>query len=150
MGKVCSFFGHRDAVNCPEILIKDCVRELVIKGVHSFWCGGYGNFDACCARVVHGLKKEYPEIELIYILPYLSGHHINGIEMYDGTIYPEGLESVPPRFAIARRNQWMIKNSDVIVAWVDHTWGGAYTACLGAAKQGKKIINLTGMKIEVF
>ena len=149
MGKVCSFFGHRDAHAAADSLIESHVRQLIDQGVMSFWCGGYGKFDARCAHIVHGLKKDYPEIELIFVMPYLKGHSVINPKIYDGTLYPEGLESVPQRFAIVHRNRWMVKNSDTIIAWVDHTWGGAYTACLTAAKQGKEIINLTGMKIEI-
>lgn len=148
MSKVCSFFGHRDVYTEADSLIEANVRKLIDQGTQSFWCGGYGKFDASCAKVVHALKKDYPKIELLYIMPYLNGHTIINPEIYDGTLYPEGLECVPKRFAITRRNQWMVKNSDVVIAWVDHTWGGAYTACRSAVRLGKEIINLTGIIID--
>jgi len=148
MGKVCAFFGHRDAYTASDSLIESNVRQLIDRGVSSFWCGGYGKFDAKCAHVVHGLKRDYPEMELVFILPYLTGSRFYEPDFYDAVLFPEGLEAVPPRFAIARRNQWMVKNSDIIIAWVDHTWGGAYNTCRIAVKQGKEVINLAGMAIE--
>ena len=55
------------------------------------------------------------------------------------TIYPEGLEKVPPRFAIVRRNQWMTDHSDIVICHVTHSWGGAAKAVEYAEKK-KKII----------
>ena len=57
---------------------------------------------------------------------------------YDDSVYPP-LESVPPRFAIPKRNQWMVQQSNVVVSYVLHDWGGA-AATLRYARQKKKII----------
>ena len=59
-------------------------------------------------------------------------------EGYDETVYPP-LESVPRRYAILRRNEWMVRRSDVIVAYVLHSWGGA-AKTLDYARKKKKII----------
>ena len=47
------------------------------------------------------------------------------LEIFDGTIYPD-IENVPPRFAIIKRNEWMVKQSDFMIAYVNYPWGGAY------------------------
>ena len=36
------------------------------------------------------------------------------------TIYPEGLEYTPRRFAISKRTQWMVQQSDYVIAYVEH------------------------------
>lgn len=36
-------------------------------------------------------------------------------DIYDAMIYLEGLENVPKRFAISRRNQWMAQNCDMSI-----------------------------------
>jgi hypothetical protein len=41
------------------------------------------------------------------------------------TLYPEGLEPVPPRFAILHRNKWMLDNTDYVVTFVTTSVGGA-------------------------
>ena len=56
-------------------------------------------------------------------------------------MYPP-LEQVPPRFAIIKRNQWMVEKSDLLVAFVLYKRGGAFTTYQYAAKKGKRIINL--------
>lgn len=61
---------------------------------------------------------------------------------YDGTIYPD-LEYVPKRFAIVKRNEWMINNSNFLIAHVKHDWGGAYrTLQYARRKKDIKIIQI--------
>ena len=43
----------------------------------------------------------------------------------DHTLLPEGIESVPPRFAIEYRNKWMIDHSDIVVTYAHRAFGGA-------------------------
>ena len=58
------------------------------------------------------------------------------------TLYPEGLESVPRRFAISWRNDWMLKQSDVVVCYVRHSLGGSGKFVEKAIRQKKQVINL--------
>ena len=62
-------------------------------------------------------------------------------KLYDTVIYPP-LETIPPRVAIVKRNEWMIQKADFIIAYVKHTYGGAYKALQYARKKKKSIINL--------
>ena len=39
---------------------------------------------------------------------------------FEDTMFPEGLELVHPRYAIERRNGWMLKRSDYFVTYVHH------------------------------
>ncbi len=65
----------------------------------------------------HGIKYE---IVLAY-LPKKEDLHIAA----DHTILPDGIETVPPRFAIEYRNKWMIDHSDIVVTYVCRSLGGA-------------------------
>ena len=58
------------------------------------------------------------------------------------TSFPEGLEAVPPRWAISRRNEWMLKQSDYMVTYITHDWGGAARFAARAVRQGKQVINV--------
>lgn len=51
------------------------------------------------------------------------------------------LETVPRRFAISRRNRWMVDAADVVVACVLHDWGGAAATLQYARQKGKRIIS---------
>ena len=62
---------------------------------------------------------------------------------YSDTMFPEGIETVHPRFAISWRNKWMIKQSDYVVTYVTHSWGGAAQFAELAERQRKTVINVT-------
>ena len=61
--------------------------------------------------------------------------------IYDGSVYPP-IEQVPKRLAILKRNEWMIDNSDVVVAFVKQDFGGAYKALEYARRRKKAIVNI--------
>ena len=142
MRKVCAFFGHRDIPAGLEIALYEQIRKAVAeRGVTTFWVGGYGRFDALAAHTVHRVKQEFPNIELLLILAYLPAEGQQLPDLYDGSVYPEGLELVPKRFAISKRNIWMAKNCDMVICYVRNSFGGAYEAV--KAVSGKEIINLS-------
>lgn len=63
-------------------------------------------------------------------------------EKFDQFFYPS-LEKVPPRFAILKRNEWLVKNSDFLIAYVKHSHGGAFkTLEFAEKKKNIKIINI--------
>ena len=91
------------------------------------------------------LKKDFPEIELLFITPYLDKNY-SKLELakyyYDDLIFPP-IENVPRKFAILKRNEWMVDSADLVIAFVKYSWGGA-AKTLGYAKRKKKqIINLS-------
>ena len=77
------------------------------------------------------------------VLAYLPGIDKN-LEYYqqEETIYPEGLERVPYRLAIIKRNEWMLKRADFVVTYTAYTQGGAGTFQELAEKKGKVTISL--------
>ena len=90
-----------------------------------------------CAAVLRELKRTNPHIRLILVLPYLNSSILT--DGYDETVYPP-LESVPRRFAISRRNEWMVMEGDAVVAYVTHGWGGAAKTLEYARRKKKKIL----------
>ena len=68
---------------------------------------------------------------------------------YDLIIYPE-LEKIPQKYAILRRNQWMVSHADFVVGYVKTHYGGAYKALLYAKKHHKPIINLYEGSYELY
>lgn len=148
MEKHCSFFGHKDYQEDKELeaRIKDKIVECVEKRmIYNFWLGGYGGFDRCCAKYVKDMKKLYPQIKSYLVLAYMRNkrddydkEYIS--KMFDGTIYPP-LENIPLRFAISKRNKWIVDNSDYIIFYVNHSWGGACKSFEYANKKNKNYIN---------
>lgn len=139
----CTFFGHRD---CPE-LIKPKLREALVDlitnhDVDMFYVGHQGQFDAYVRSILKTLKIEYPQINYAVVLAYMPGKKTEYDDYFD-TMLPEGIESVHPRYAISWRNDWMLKQSNFVVTYITHTWGGASQYAMKAKRLQKNIINLT-------
>ncbi len=64
---------------------------------------------------------------------------------FSDTIYPDGLENTPPRYAISKRNRWMIEKSYTIITYVTHQIGGAAQFKELSEKKGKNVINMADM-----
>ena len=60
----------------------------------------------------------------------------------DHTLLPEGIETVPPRFAIEYRNKWMIDHSDIVITYVHRSFGGAAKFKELAEKKNKVVIQI--------
>ena len=140
---VCTFFGHRD---CPASLkpkLRTVVVELIERHrVDRFYVGHQGAFDAMARTVLRELAEVYPHISYAVVLERLPGPKDEAVWDFSDTIFPEGLEAVPPRFAIARRNEWMLRQADYVVAYVTHDWGGAAQFAEKAHRQGKIVLDL--------
>ena len=138
----CTFFGHRD---CPET-VKPKLREVLINlitdhKVDMFYVGNQGRFDAYVHGELKKLKVEYPHINYAVVLAYMPGAKTE-YDDYSDTMLPEGIEAVHPRFAISWRNDWMLKQSNYVVTYITHTWGGAAQYANKARKSRKHIINI--------
>ena len=144
---VVTFCGHGDFYGDEDVKrwLRETVETLILRGADDFLLGGYGGFDACAASVVWALKKKYPTIRSTLVLPYLD--RTVDASKYDGTLYPP-LENVPRRYAISRRNEYMVNEADIVVAYVTHDWGGAATTLAYAKRKKKEIINYAGTSAD--
>ena len=145
-----SFVGHSVIASQSDIkeIVKRHVRNIT-KSSSKITCylGGYGDFDEICARVCKELKQEYDNIEVVYVPAYINLSEQAKIKkmqscgLCDTSIYPP-IENLPLKFAISKRNEWMMTNADIIIAYVDHSYGGAYRSLQAAKRRKKKIINV--------
>lgn len=138
---IVTFCGHRDIV-CSDKLTRQLrfvLCDLITEGADTFLLGGYGAFDSMAAMAVRELKSTYPHIRSTLVLAYLDREYNN--DLYDDTIYPP-LEGVPLRYAISRRNRWMVDAADMVVSYVSHSYGGAVTTLRYAEQKRKRIIRL--------
>ena len=144
MGKACTFFGHRD---CPPS-IKPKLRAVLVdliesQSVDMFYVGNQGTFDRLVRSVLRELVQEYPQIHYAVVLYRMPGkQNEDHPEDLSDTMLPEGIEEVSPRFAISWRNKWMLRQSDFVVTYITHAWGGAAQYAEMAKRQKKTVINL--------
>lgn len=140
---VCTFFGHRDCPAAVKPKLRAELVELIERyGVERFYVGRQGAFDTMVRAVLRELAMEYPHISYAVVLERLPGPRDEAVWDFSDAIFPEGLEVVPPRFAISRRNAWMLKRSDYVVTYITHSWGGAAQFAAKAVRQGKTVRNL--------
>ena len=104
---ICTFWGHRD---CPSDIYPALRMALIAliedHGVDMFYIGNEGAFDAMARRALRDLTNIYPNINYAVVLAYMP--NAASEEDYSDTMLPEGIEAVPPRYAISWRNDWMV------------------------------------------
>ncbi len=139
---VCTFFGHRDAPSSLEDTLKEAIIRLIQQEkVDVFYVGNQGKFDAMVRRVLKMLLGEFPHIRYAVVLAYMPTEKDKGRDFSD-TLFPDSLESVPRRAAIAARNRWMIEKAEYVIAYAKVPYGGAADAVALAEKKGKTIIHI--------
>lgn len=119
--KTCSFFGHRNTQETPEL--KKRLKELLLvliekEGVTTFLFGSASRFDDLCLKMVSEIKKEGFDVKRVYVR---SQHRELSVDYkkyllttYDDTVMPCGVEKAG-RAAYVERNQEMINASDYCV-----------------------------------
>ena len=102
----------------------------------------------CFAGHANICNKDYPFIKSYLILAYMpkekdkNEYEDSALALFDSTLYPS-IEKTPRRFAIVKRNEWMINNADFLIAYVVYNWGGAYkTLEYAKRKKHTSVINI--------
>lgn len=148
------FTGHREL---PTGLarwtltkkLEQAIIEQIEKGILFFGAGGARGFDTLAAQTVLKLKRKYPDIKLILVLPCLTqtrGWPAGDVEEYerikslaDKVVYTSQEYT---KGCMHKRNRHLVDNSSVCICYLTKGNGGtAYTVDY-AEKQGLEIINL--------
>ena len=139
----CTFFGHSDA---GKEIIPNLRREIINlienKNADTFYVGNHGQFDFYVKSILGELTVTYPHIKYSVVLAYLPRESEKEYEDFSNTIYPEGIEKAPLKFAIVKRNRWIIEKSDFVITYVNRVIGGATQFKVLAEKKGKTVINI--------
>ena len=149
MNKRCCFAGHsRIYSGMDKNILKNVIINLIEnEGVDEFWVGNYGNFDSISAEAVRELKISYPQISLVLVIPYLT-KEINDNKKfynnnYDCILVAEIPDNIPRKYRIIKTNEYMVNNSDFLICYVQHSFGGAAKTLEYANKRKQiKTINI--------
>lgn len=151
--KTCCFTGHRNLPFLSQRKIaaklEKTIIELIGRGVKFYGAGGALGFDTLAAQTVLKLKKKYPDIKLILVLPCLTqtrGWPTEDIEEYeriktqaDKVVYTSREYT---RDCMHIRNRHLVDHSSVCVCYqTKETGGTAYTTTY-AKTMGLEIINV--------
>lgn len=137
---VCTFFGHKDTPEEFKENIEKEIVSLIQEGVKLFLVGNNGHFDYFVQSILEKLSVDKKDIKYYIVLSKINEKALNGIQ--SSTIFPEGLELVPPKFAISKRNEWLIKSSNIAVVYLRNKYSNCYKWVNKASSKGLKIINI--------
>lgn len=145
---IITFVGHSSFVGNDkyEKQLLLFLSEIVGDDSVEMYLGDYGMFDSFAYNCCKKYKKNHPNVTLAFVTPYLGDDYINrrlkyNERVFDTIVYPP-IENAPKRFAITYRNQYMVDQSDCIVCYVTHRYGGAYKTYSYAKRNKKFILNL--------
>lgn len=135
-----TFCGHRQIYDRNEVepWLTQTIQALIDEGADCFYLGNYGAFDRLAAWVLGTFKKKYPYIRIVLALAYRNRAY--DAYLYDETIYPL-FDNKSRSYNIIRCNEWMVRQSDVIVAYVLYGWGGAAKTLDYALAKNKRVID---------
>ena len=138
----CTFFGHK---YCPDSVIphlQEALLSLVENGlVDTFYVGNQGQYDVYVLSVLRKIKETYPNIKYSVILAYHPSVRPFQFARPEETEFPEEVAGCHPRFAIEKRNRWMLSRSDYVISYANHP-GGSMKFTELAIKNKKTVINL--------
>ena len=144
----CCFAGHSniDQSQVIEKLKIEILNMLKATDDIEFWVGNYGAFDRIVSNVLLEIKS-YNNIKTVLVIPYITKdiqeHRTFYLDRFDEIIIAPTKDSTPNRYKIIECNKYMISNSDCLICYINHTWGGAYKTYEYALKKDIKIINIS-------
>ena len=135
------FFGHSDAPWSVQPKLREVILDLIDnEGADEFYVGTHGNFDRMVLAVLSELS-ETRAFRFYVVLKYLPAEKEN--PRADHAILPDGIENIPPRFAIHYRNKFMLEAADIVVTYVKHLWGGAAKYKRLAEKKNRRVFEIS-------
>lgn len=137
--QVCCFSGHRviqqEILPQIEIAVEKAVIELISKGVIFFGSGGALGFDQIAAETILRLKKEYPHIRLVMVLPCppeqqsLKWNDEQKKRYFNILEQADKVRVLSPQYTnncMLDRNRHMVDNSAYLVCYLRKSSGGTF------------------------
>ncbi len=152
--KTCCFTGHRELPTGwgrwkLARKLEKAIVEQIEKGVQFFGAGGARGFDALAAETVLKLKRKYPDIKLILVLPCLTqtrGWPAGDVEEYerikaqaDKVVYTSREYTKGCMF---KRDRHLVDGSSVCICYLDKDSGGTAYTVNYAKERGLEVVNI--------
>ncbi len=153
--KTCCFTGHRELPTGwgrwkLTTKLKKTIVEQIGNGIQFFGAGGALGFDTLAAQTVLKLKKKYPDIKLILVLPCLTqtrGWPAADVEEYerikdqaDKVVYTSQEYF---KGCMHKRNRHLVDNSSVCICYLTKEKGGTAYTVNYAKEKGLVVVNVT-------
>lgn len=143
-----TFFGHSKVPQSVKADLEEIIISLITKQrANVFYVGTHGEFDFYVNSILKKLSKQYTHIKHYTVLAYMPVQTELPIN-YGETILPEVVAESHPKYAISKRNDWMLNKSDTVIAYVTHQHGGAAKYYNKAIRKNKNLINISKKAAE--
>lgn len=151
--KTCCFTGHRQLPEGNKMEIQARLEDAVVSLIHSgylhFGAGGALGFDTLAAQTVLRLRKNYPQIKLILVLPCISQAdrwapqdvrtYRKIMKQADKVVYTSQ-DYVPG--CMFKRNRHLVDHSSACVCYLTKKSGGTAYTVEYARERRLKIFNI--------
>lgn len=148
-----SFFGHRHIkapLQTEQNLEKIISHLLQENDFIEFLVGRNGEFDQIVSSTIRKCKRQIRNDNsvLIWVMPYSTAEYCNNkrsfLSYYDEIEICEQAAAAHYKAAFQIRNRAMVDRSDLVILYIDHSYGGAYQTFQYVKKIGKKHMNIAG------
>ena len=136
---ICTFFGHSNFTEEIKGKLKNEIIKVIESGFSTFYVGNNGRFDCLVQQVLRELSCKY-YFEYAVVVSRLGERALG--DNQEKTIFPQELENSIPRFAINKRNNWLINHSDYAICYVTNKFTNSYKWFDKAKKKGLGTVNL--------
>lgn len=147
--KSCCFTGHRIISDDFDLIRKEVyknVQSLISQGTENFILGGAIGFDSLCAKIIVTMKKKYPKIRLMLILPCMDqDKKWNSEQKAEYRFILDNADSIKyisQKYitgCMHQRNREMVDNSDCVIAYCKRDFGGTHFTVSYAKSQKNKL-----------
>lgn len=149
----CCFTGHRalppEKREAIAYQLEQTVIMLIQAGIRFFGAGGARGFDTLAAQTILKLRRKYPHIKLILVLPCLSqtqGWRDEDIKVYESIkTAADKVTYTSEKYTqgcMHKRNRHLVDHSSICVCYLTEDRSGTAYTVNYAKKQGLKVINL--------
>ena len=122
---IVTFFGHTKIPYGNEVSNKlsQLLEEKINGQDVTFYLGCNGRFDGvalyCCVQY----KEKHGNARLAFVTPSTNEKYLksrkNRLEIFDEIVYPD-LENAPTQSATVDRNRYMVRQSDLVICYVQN------------------------------
>ena len=154
--QTCCFTGHRTIETAKLPAIKRCLENiidmLIAQGIVYYHCGGALGFDTLAGFTVLDLKKKYPAVKLIMVLPCRDQDA--KWTQKEKTVYRELLSAADKTVytseeyhegCMKKRNMYLVEMSGYCIAYLNHGRSGTGQTVRLAKERGLTVLNIYGM-----
>ena len=151
--KTCAFLGNdydfmsgRKRIRRPNLGLREKIEEKIInliekENVTNFLVGEIGGFEKDAYDTILKIKKILPNIKIILVISRTNELHTKEERYFDDFIFPDKCAIGYKRLSIVYRNQYIIENTDFIIAYNKYKYR-AHKFCEKAKNKGVKVVEL--------